>query len=259
MVERVISISQLDIEGENKAVARTDASGVYTVTLDGPGTYRFSFGNDWANSLYFKRDVPEQESVRLDFELPTSTLTGTITRSDGTPYADSNVYLSLEDGREGGGALVRGNRIVQSDANGAFEFENLPEGSYLLRAGGVEYWERDEVDRPDARELVAGIEVVAGEETKPVTVRLRPAGRIKGTVVDSAGLAVASASIRILDQEERSVQIWSMTNTDSVGQFDAVGLPPDKLIVRATSQKGEGQAEVRVTEGGVSEVRIVLD
>lgn len=259
VANKTITINQRKIEGDNRASTRTDETGAFSVVLDGPGTYRFNFGRDWGKSLYFDREVPNQEAVRLEFELPTASLSGVITSSDGTPYADSRVYLSLDDNAEDDGADVSGNRIAETDENGAFEFKDLPDGTYTLRAGGVEYWEYDRVGEADARLLHTGIEIKAEKEIAPLEIRLRRGGRMKGTVTDASGTPVPDARVQVLDSEDRPLQVWQMTSTDAAGQFDVRALPAERLTFEAFQGDRVGRASARVVAEGTAEVQIILE
>jgi hypothetical protein len=119
-------------------------------------------------------------------------------------------------------------RSVQTDANGYFEFDHLPAGSYSVTVEPVSGFLRS--SRTDA--------TVAEGATGRVTIRLVRAGAIEGRVLDENGHAVLAAQVHAMRRINiggfNKVQgsLWAMT--DDRGRFRIFNVPPGEHYVIAT-------------------------
>ena len=134
----------------------------------------------------------KRKGVRLNIT-PT---VGAVSYANITLEAVTRVFgrVQFDDGRPAPNALVAGGvALVRSDALGNFELEGVPVGSRTISAG----LERD----PDAgidfpRLGNASANIIAGANNY-VVVKLRPAGRIFGKVVNAQGQPQANIRVAI--------------------------------------------------------------
>lgn len=135
--------------------------------------------------------------------------------------------VEFADGRPAPFALVAGGEgIVRADAAGFFTLPGVPTGSRSIEAGLEK--------NPDAgidftRLGSAGVNVVAGVESF-VVVKLRPAGRVVGRVVDAAGRPMPHVRVAIPRPQENGF-LW--VEADENGNYEFENLPLDDYTVSA--------------------------
>jgi hypothetical protein len=126
-------------------------------------------------------------------------------------------------------ALVAGgDAIVRADGNGLFTLTGVPTGQRTISAG----LERDPANGIDFPRLgSATLNVLAGIDNFAV-IRLRPAGRITGRVLDALGLPVPNARVAI---PQEGGFMW--TDADASGNyvFENLGLDDYTLSAPAPS------------------------
>ena len=126
--------------------------------------------------------------------------------------------VQFDDGRPAPNALVAGGvALVRSDALGNFELEGVPVGRRTISAG----LERNPAAGIDFTRLgSAAVNVIAGQNNY-VVVKLRPAGRIFGKVLNAQGQPVPNVRVAIPQQGG-----FYWTDADSQGNyaFDNLGL-----------------------------------
>lgn len=157
-----------------------------------------------------------------------------------------------------------------TDANGLGHITPILPGQYRLRA---------QSPLMDSLGVLAeSVEVtVTGREANEVVVSLAPASALfrrvcerdvspdqgahaRGVVVDSMGLPVANAAVRLSWQRQIAIVsdriMWNdqslTTRTDSLGTWQACGVPRDVgMMVRVESSAGRGRTPLRVTPGAL--------
>lgn len=100
-------------------------------------------------------------------------------------------------------------RSVPSARDGSFTLERIPAGAYELvaRSEGAPFL---------ASEILAGVQV-GGGASGPVTLRLTPAGRLLGQLLDAAGAPIARGELS-LGRSSLSV-LQNRVKTDAEGRF----------------------------------------
>ncbi len=148
-----------------------------------------------------------------------------------TPLAGSTVTLSLLDGSP--------IRTVIADRRGRYLFEQVPPGSYLVKAGRANYapgrfgqkaW--DHVGRPIP--LIAGAGATAD-------VHLHRLGVITGMVVDENGEGMPNLTVNAITVKPNSLtgRVSSAGVTDDRGVFRIVGLKPGRYYVATAARQSE--------------------
>jgi beta-lactamase regulating signal transducer with metallopeptidase domain/protocatechuate 3,4-dioxygenase beta subunit len=115
----------------------------------------------------------------------------------------------------------------RSGTDGLFQFDGLPENVYALRVTHSLY----------PGESLEGIAVESGK-IRDVSIKLKPAGIIRGTVVDAAsGNPLEGIAVRAYGRS---------SSTDEEGRFTLSGLKPGRVTV-AVEKGAYRRAEARVT------------
>ncbi len=150
------------------------------------------------------RDAEPGDEVRIDIELPTLTIEGTVVSSeDQAPIPGAELRLDQKFPEE----EAASSRSEEADANGEFSFERVkpsPSATIQARASGF---------------LPKSLEVDAAEGGAPeLWIELDPADVVKGRVVGEAGEPVAAAQVACCAATPESrFEIFSVT--DANGEF----------------------------------------
>ena len=188
------------------ASATTDASGLWSIPQLPLGTYdlvAFSFDGRHRG---VREKVPASPGLTNQVTLileESSRVVGRVETSTGAPVAD---------------ALVAGGEaIVRTDANGLFTLTGVPPGRRSISAGlpvnpaaGITF----------PRLGSTSIDVLPGLDNTAV-IRLAPAGRIIGRVLDSNGAPVPN--VRVCMPEENGFE-WVVADAAGNYSFEGIGL-----------------------------------
>ena len=222
---------------------QTDANGVYEITSLASGTYRVQVSTwgteyvqecyddvfDW-NSATPVRVIAGEPTRGVDFGLAIgATITGTVIRdSDGLPISGLCVFAHDYDT----GAWGRGGR---TDANGFYEINKLPTGTYRVRiyTDNTDYvaeYYSDVIDYEDA----APVAVIGGEERPNIDFGLAISGTITGTVTgDLEGTPISGLWVHAEDYASGEYRNGDWT--DPNGKYEITNLPAGAYKVRATT------------------------
>jgi hypothetical protein len=160
----------------------------------------------------------------------TALLRGTVVASDtGSPLRRAVVRLSAPD--------LRDTRVTSTDADGRFEFRELPSGRYQLSASKtgfvqLSYGQRQSYD--PSRSL----EFADGETVRNVTLSLPRAGVITGRLLDEFGEPVPDAAVQALRFQysrgrRRLVPAGRFAQSNDIGVYRVFGLTPGQYFVSA--------------------------
>ncbi len=175
----------------------------------------------------------------------------------------SGTVVAAENGMPVRGAGVRlvtigaGSWVSTTNAQGQFEFGELPAGHYSLSASKAGF-----VTTTAGQNMAAGrpqpIELRDGETLDRVVLKLPRGGVITGRVVDEQGEPVVEAEIRAFRaqymQGIRRLASVRGTVTNDLGQFRLYGLEPGTYYVSGTLRAG-GVAPIHATEPDVQVAR----
>jgi hypothetical protein len=174
--------------------------------------------------------TPTRDNAQLP-QTGTGALRGRVTASPaGTPLRRAQVSLASPDNPQ-----LR--RVTMSDADGRFEFTELPAGRYALNASkagyvGLQYGQR--------RPYEAGTPVVLADGQTLATLAFAlPRGSVlTGRVTDEFNEPMAQAQVQVQrfqygpDGQRRLATAMSDT-TDDRGEFRVFGLMPGEYVVNA--------------------------
>ncbi len=139
-----------------------------------------------------------------------------------------------------GGAFDRAPARPFEDARGAFRWEHLAPGSYVLTAATA--------DRPPSRSTP--IDVSAGGATRDVRIVVAQGGTVVGTISDEAHAPLAGVEVRF-DQVSSVIGSKAVAQTDATGQYRLTGAPagPLTLLARKDGFRTKLVSNVRVDSG----------
>ncbi len=238
---------------------RTDADGRFRF-LRVPAGFAFTVGAaaDGRPLQPARADVPPLvagEAREVDLRLAeASTIAGHVRRPDGTPLAGAGVLirrsdLNLKNVSIAGMELDDGEDEATTDAEGAFRFEGVADGSWdvMLSQAGF-------------RLAKTSLRGVAGGHPVPEVSLLAEAGlAVAGTVVDDAGQPVPSATVRgfpppsMVDfRTAMERELRPTATTDEQGRFELGGFDEGKVRVRANAPAFQaGQVDVQAGDHAV--------
>jgi protocatechuate 3,4-dioxygenase beta subunit len=167
-----------------------------------------------------------------DPDAPAS-ISGRVTTTDGRPIPRAHVQLLAE----GSPRLAR---VVPTDADGRFEFRQLPSGRFSLTASKVGFAAREsENPRSMFGDPARTVELRSGEAHDRLDITLARWSAVSGTVLDAAGAPLAGASVQLLDirysaGRRRLVPVGQAANlTDDLGRYRVYAVPPGRYVISA--------------------------
>jgi protocatechuate 3,4-dioxygenase beta subunit len=238
--------------------ATTDADGQYRIANVPPGTGNvlvqaqgFVDGN--RGELVFAAGTETRADVALE---PGRAIAGIVLDAGGVPIEGARVSTSSPAASApsprpgvtrsvpvGAGDRFFPGRNAVTDAKGAFRVEGLAAGAYNVTANAQGL----------APRTVEG--VAAGTES--VEIRLLPAVRISGKVVDAEGNAIRNA--RVLASNEGGEASSGFARTSADGTFVLEGLLAGTYRINAQSFDGKlARAELKGVAGGATDLLITL-
>jgi len=220
-----------DIEQLGERVATTDAAGRFSFEEVHPGPLVVELRTPWGaheqRGLDLGGSSGETHHFRID---PPASLAGFVRDARGRPVDEALVQVSVgkRNGRaaelvDRGDVIGQGVRGQRTNAEGAFEFRNLPAGADLhLTAthrsdGGYRHGRFAEgLSTPFT------VRLDAGELREGVELRLAPTDDLYGTVVDQSGDPVEEADVVLA--RLGSPGRWGQVTTSGAGEFLLGGL-----------------------------------
>jgi hypothetical protein len=129
-------------------------------------------------------------------------------------------------------------RVVLTDAEGRFRFEEIADGSYFLNAQKPAWVTvRTGMRSIAGQSLGIPISVSGGEAVTGVRLRLHKGGVLAGTVTlpggrAGAGLQVTALAVRVADGQRQTSMLALTATTDDQGRYRVYGLPPADYVVQ---------------------------
>lgn len=122
-------------------------------------------------------------------------------------------------------------REVETDDKGAFEFTDLPAGSYYISTPGTNGF----LDLPRAKNAIVG-----EGQSRDVAIRLERTGAIVGRITDKNGEGLLNIEVTAISRKHFRGHVTLMAvstaraPTNDLGQFRIFNLPPGEYFVLAT-------------------------
>jgi hypothetical protein len=139
--------------------------------------------------------------------------------------SEGSVVFSRQDTREPHSAIT--------DSDGHFQMEGVQPGEYrviLVRSGFLAATRRSRLYSSTLLSLTAG------QSLQGLLFRMRPAGVIKGKIVDEDGDAVPGASVMAISASGHGAESNPSATTNDLGEYRIAGLPDGKFAVLAQPQ-----------------------
>jgi protocatechuate 3,4-dioxygenase beta subunit len=233
--------------GGGYAADVTDSEGAFALAGLGEGRFRLSLT---ASGVHRASREVNAGSEPIDWTVePTGAVKGEVVDPSGQPVDSFAVVArSLGDlGQSWGSPRAKG-------TVGAFRIDGVPPGRYALR-----------VSAPDLADAVVSDLVVEAEQTVEAgRIRLGPAGRVRGTVLDEDGRPVADAEVTTWSQRNYESGNLShrapQAHTFPDGSFEIGGLDPGPVMIDVHHARlGSAQVTVEVNPSqGPATARIAL-
>ena len=166
-----------------------------------------------------------------------STLRGRVVAADsGQPLRRAQVRVSAPELRE--------NRLTTTDAEGRYEFKELPAGRYTVFANkgsyvGLSYGQQRpfEPGRP--------LEILEAQTVEKIDFALPRGGVITGRIVDEFGeplaeVQVAAQRYQNMQGRRRLVPAGRQAMTNDIGEFRLFAIPPGQYYLSATLRNMNG-------------------
>lgn len=157
--------------------------------------------------------------------------------------ADNGMPVRRAQVRAQSGEL-RANRLVSTDAQGRFEFKDLPAGRWNLTASKAGFMT---LRYGQKRSFEAGtpIELSDGQLMERADFALPKGAAITGRIFDEYGDPVANARVQVLryqtvQGQRRLNQAGGGDQTDDTGSYRIYGLAPGDYYISATLRAGNG-------------------
>jgi protocatechuate 3,4-dioxygenase beta subunit len=160
----------------------------------------------------------------------TAAIRGRVVSLDsGQPLRRVQIFIS--------GSRARLARAALTDADGRYEFKNLPADRYLVSAqksGYVTLAYGQRGPRDSGRPLA----VADGERVEKIDFQMPRGGVITGRVVDELGEPLADVSISVLaymwtGSGRRLMPLPHHASTNDLGQYRLYGMPPGDYVISA--------------------------
>jgi hypothetical protein len=157
--------------------------------------------------------------------------------------ADNGMPIRRAQVRAQSGEL-RANRLVSTDAQGRFEFKDLPAGRWNLTASKAGYMT---LRYGQKRSFEAGspIEIADAQVMERADFALPRGAAITGRIFDEYGDAVANARVQVLryqtvQGQRRLTPAGGGDQTDDTGSYRIYGLAPGDYYISATLRAANG-------------------
>lgn len=153
-----------------------------------------------------------------------------VEHQSGRPLARALVVLQPVAGTAGTVQSAR------TDAYGAFAFQSLPGGAYLVSASRRSF---APMQYGQKRWKASGVPVVLEEAVSTaLSIRLQRFGSVAGTVVDENDVGLPEHDVAVY-RNSRPPQLISKSKTDDRGMYRIGGLEPGSYLVRTLSKHYE--------------------
>jgi hypothetical protein len=236
---------------------RTDEHGQYEVWIPAQDTYDFHIVGAGGGLHLARREVVGAEhEQRIDFDVPGGSIRGRVVETGGRPVPGVRLDLDLQgQGFEPPlGSYIPYVPFCTADAEGGFDFVNLPEGRYELHAEPVS---KPDAESAFARASVRDLVLADGASITGLEVVLTPGCTIRGVVRGAPESLARHIYVQAYDEGGRPV---AGADTDPDGSFVLRGLVEGSYgLAAAVGQLCAPVCEpVRVLRDRESQVELTL-
>lgn len=177
---------------------------------------------------------------------------GQVVNTAGEPLRKAEVTL------RGGSGPNRGeNRGIATttDASGAFTFENLSPGNYVISAQRNGYVRQEPGRRTGGLSPgMQGISVAEGQNVSGVAIKLIPHSVVTGKVLDEDGEPMFGAGVHILEERyfrgRRTLTPRANGTVNDLGEYRIAGLQPGRYFVSVDPRQNRMPGSTRVPGAG---------
>jgi hypothetical protein len=160
--------------------------------------------------------------------IPTASLAGHAIAADkSTPLARARIILTSP--------ALSEPRVAISTADGAYRFDHLPAGDYLVSASRSGFASREYGERRSGSGVP--VKLAGAQALEGIDFTLAPAGVITGQILDEADKPFVGATIEALvshtQQGQPRLVAVATTESDDRGEFRLTGLPAGQYYVTA--------------------------
>lgn len=223
--------------------ATSNGDGRYEFAELPAGTYRvYCQATGYANTVAENVVVTAGHTTEQNFALATTQTHG---RVIGTVRNSANEVLH---GAQVTAVATGTNKSASSNADGRYEIESLPPGTYKVYCAATGYQSK----------VTQNVTVTAGQATEvnfALTPNEQAKGRLVGTVRNAAHEVLHGAQVKaVTSGGEKSA------STNAEGRYELNDLPPGtyKVYCQATGYQSTAKENVTVTSGQATEVNFQL-
>jgi hypothetical protein len=159
------------------------------------------------------------------------------------------------------GATKAASYVVETGADGKFQFQNLPRGQYQIKVSRTGYMDGAFGQRsPNGQSRSIPIE--AGQVLRDVRVTMIPLGAISGRLYDDRGEPIANVNVQALKYSyqngQASLKAVKSALTNDRGEYRLFWLPPGEYYVSAIASNWQVNVMLQVVlrEGPTGPVAI---
>ena len=128
---------------------------------------------------------------------------------------------------------------ASTDASGAFRFDDLEPGSYVISAESTGF-----VLDPESERSVVNVKPESGQSE--VTLKMIRTGAISGRVTDSDNDPVVGATVQVVPVTQKKGGVSSNAATDDRGEYRAFGIPPGRYRIAVSYEPPFQQRQVKM-------------
>lgn len=243
--------------------ARSGEDGVYALEVPKPGNATFVVELRGTSVVRHAR-VPDEPRWRFDIELSEAHIAGRVVDREGRGLRDVSVQVEPDAAHARRFSHVAYAQ-VETDEDGNFRFESLPEGVYTVWAG-------DPIPKASSEGAAAagsamgrssrhGLEVGPGQSIDDVELTLAPEARVRGRLLTADRSSIEYGSIVLRDAAGRVLERRELLPAQGGARFECRRLEGGTYYVSAWAPPGRvtpQPVEVSVAPGEVREVDLEL-
>jgi len=156
-----------------------------------------------------------------------------VQESAGTPLRKVAVQLAPSEGSTVFRKDDRNWHSATTDSDGRFQIVGIQPGEYRVILEHNGFLSSTRRSRLYSSTLLS---LAAGQELQELLFRMRPAGVIKGKIVDEDGDAVPGIGVSAVSASGRDMESNVNATTNDLGEYRIAGLPEGKFLVIAQPQ-----------------------